>query len=62
MTAILTITLCLAAQPTDCQVHELTVEARVCQTASMNVAQAWAALHYPGMTIRRIRCTVGRGV
>lgn len=62
MTAILMITLCLASAPTDCQVHELQVEASVCFAASINVAQAWVAEHYPNSTIRRIRCAVGRGL
>lgn len=62
MTAILMITLRLATQPTDCQVRELTVDARVCMAASLNVAQTWAAEHYPSMMIRRIRCAVGRGL
>jgi hypothetical protein len=60
MTGTLMITLCLAALPASCQVHELQVEARVCQTSSVNIAQAWAAEHYPAMVIRRVRCVVGR--
>lgn len=60
MTAVLMITLCLAAHPSDCQVHELPVETRVCFASSLNVAQAWVAERYSSMTIRRIRCAVGR--
>ncbi len=43
MTAVIMITLCLVSDPRSCQMHELTVNMRVCQTASVNVAQAWAA-------------------
>lgn len=62
MTATLLITLCLTMAPSYCRVHEVQVEARVCQTASLNVAQSWVAEHYPNSTIRRIRCAVGRAV
>jgi hypothetical protein len=53
MNAVMTIVLCLVQDPASCEVREFEVEASVCYTASLNVAEASTP---PGYRLRSSRC------